>query len=458
MFRRQADASERPRFPRPTWRGSPAPAVEGTDAPEATPELEYASKLEGVVRGLLAFFGGAALICARFFYSPGRFDRDADAHGRLSGAVPPYTFLTLATFIATTAFRALLATLMLLWLFFTRSCANETEDPPELPHLAELFHLPSVEEVITRGLASVLLVIGVLFLLRWIVARLGAPEVAERLFTLGLYIAGFQSLVATLALGLMVMSGLQFVNRQILDVPYTDVAGAVLLVVAIAWPAVLYSMRVAKALPHAGRPSHARRGGRWLAIGLAGLLTSVFTFLPGLVVAWAMAVDELARQAQPRPLMQAASLADETVPGPVAMRRVTLLVTDNVQRPLHLLPGGALLQRGVGDRDYPQAARILSWQGGDKNVLTIEPGRSAWVALEFEACPAQGSADCGLKLSRAPSPSPGEWMPNSLRRWVFVDLRYPIPEQAHGRVGFTEVTATGARREIFAYVRGPLAP
>lgn len=457
MFRRPPDAPQRPRFPRPTWRRPESAAAEGVGASEKPPEFEFAAKLEAAVRGLLAFFGGAALTLARFVWSPRHFDRHADARGRLSVAVPPYTFLTLATFIATTAFRALLATLMLISLSITRSCASETEDPPDLPHLAELFRLPSVEEVLGRGLASVLLIIAVLFVLRWFVARRRSPEVADRFFTVGLYIAGFQSLLATCALGLIVMSSLQFASRRIVDIPYTDVAGAVLLGLAILWPAMLYEGQLVGALPPAERSSLARRSTRWLAMGLAGLLTSVFTFMPGLLVAWVLAVEELARQAQPRPLMQVAALADETVPGAVPLRRVTLLVTDSTTRALHVLPDGAMLQRGVDERDYPLSARIVSWQGGDKNLLTIEPGRSAWVVLEFVACPEAGRADCGLKLPRAPT-SQDEVTPNWLRAWGFIDLHAPIPERANGRVGFMEVLAAGERKQVYAYLLGPLAP
>jgi hypothetical protein len=455
MLRRPSDASRRPRFPRPAWRSGSA-AAEGAEVPEKAPEFEFASKLEAAVLGLLAFFGGAALILARFVWSPRRFDRHADERGRLSSAVPPYTFLTLATFIATTAFRALLATLMLISLSITRSCANETEDPPDLPHLAEVFRLPSLEEVLGRGLASVLLIIGVLSLLRWFVSRRASSEVADRFFTLGLYVAGFQSLLATCALGLVVMSGLQLASRRIVDIPYTDVAGAVLLGLAILWPASLYEGQMARSLPPAQRSSLGRRSARWLAMGLAGLLTSVCTFLPGLLVAWILAVEELARQAQPRPLMQVAALADEAVPGAVPTRRVTLLVTDSTTRALHVLPGGAMLQRGVDERDYPLSARIVSWQGADRNVLTIEPGRSAWVVLEFVACPEPGRADCGLKLPHAPT-SPEDVTPDWLRAWGFVDLHAPIPERANGRVGLMEVSAAGERKQVYAYVLGPLA-
>ena len=451
MFRRRRDAPAHLRFPRASRSRRLASPI--ADEP---PKLEFSSQIENGVRGLFAFLGGAARILLRLAAVRG-FDRDADATGQLSASVPPYTFLTLSTFIATTAFRALLTTAMVFWLAMSRLFPVETSEPPEYPQVDELLRLPTVEDVIARGIPSVLMVIGVLLLLRWLVAR-QAPAKAARFFTLTLYIAGFQYLLAAFGVAMMAL-GLPGFGGLLAWIPYTDVASLVPLAGALAWPAVLYAVQLGKALPPTVRPPARRRAARVLLVACVGMLASLATILPGLVVAHPMAVRELARQAQARPLMTVAVVSDETVAAPVPVRRLTLLVTDTAHRALHLLPTDATLQRGIDARNYLLPARVSSWQGGDALTLTIEPGHSAWVVLETDACPYRGEPDCGMKRgARAASGADPEdetrKIANSLRRWLFIDLSYPTPELASGRVGFMAIATTGERMQILAFVRG----
>jgi hypothetical protein len=457
MFRRrrQGPAAVRPRALKPR---RPRASAE-----EAAGEFAFSTHIENGVRGLLGFLGGAALILWRFAASPHRFDRDADKTGRLSRDVPPYTFLTLATFAATSGFSALLTTAMLFWFELVREWADEAEEPPDVPTLGDLLRLPSAEDVITRGIPCVLLVMGVLGLVR-LVLRRRSPEAAARFFRVGLYIAGFQYLLATLALALFVVG---WVSRggSLASRAHVGDVGVLLLPLVGAWPALLLALQLDKAWPLAARPSRAWRAARPLVIAAVALLTSVATFAPELAVSWAMASREVARQAQPRPLMDAAVVAYEHVDAPVPVERVTVLVTDRARRALHLVRGAAWLQRGVRDDDLAANARIVAWQGGNADVLAIEPGHAAWIVLQAATCPDAARADCGLKRTPQP-PTPAESQAaakrreslENFRRWTFVDTAHPKPDLATGRVGFVEAQATGERGVAFAWLQGRLRP
>lgn len=456
MFRprRQVPAAVRPRSlkrPRPT-----KPAADGA------PGLDFVSHVENAMRGLLGLLGGAALILWRFVTSPCHFDRHADDSGRLARDVPPYTFLTLSTFAATSGLSTLLTTVMLAWFALVRPWADDAQEPLELPKLGDLVaHPPSVEDVITRGIPCVLLVVAVLGLLR-LVLRRRSPEAAARFFGVALYIAGFQCLLATFALALVVAgwpSGSLAARAHVGDL------GILLLPFIGAWPALLYALQIDKAWPLAARASPGRRVGRTLLVAAVALLTSVATFAPQLAVSWAMAWREVQRQAQPRPLMDAAVVAFEHVEAAVPFDRVTVLVTDRADRALHLARGPAWLRRGVGDADLSTAARIPAWQGGSADVLTIEPGHDAWIVLDVPSCPDTGKPDCGLK--RVPTGSSPEASAaaasqrrslEAFRRWTGVDVAYPTPPLASGQVGFVQIQSTGERAAAFAWLRGRLRP
>ncbi|HEY4083202.1 MAG TPA: hypothetical protein VGM81_21155, partial [Burkholderiaceae bacterium] len=387
MFRRRQPglAAIHPRWPK---RRAPEAA-----AGDGAPEFGFSSHIESGVRGLLAFFGGAAQILWRFVASPHRFDRDADATGRLSRDVPPYTFLTLSTFVATSAFSALLTTVMLLWFSLVRDGFDDAQEALDLPSMNDLLRLPSTEDVITRGIPCVLLVMGVLGLLRWAIGR-RSPSAGARFFRTGLYIAGFQYLLATLALALFAL-GWVAPGGSLASRLHVGEAGVLLLPFIGAWPALLYAQQLDRAFESDTRPAPAGRAVRAMAIAAVALCTSVATFAPELAVSWAMASREVARQAQPRPLMEAAVAAFEHVGAPQSADRVTVLVTNRAHRTLHLVRGPAWLRRGTGDDDLAADARIVGWQGGDAGVLAIEPGHDAWIVLEAATCPDTARPDCG---------------------------------------------------------------
>ena len=457
MFRRrrQLPAAIRPRALKP--RRAKASAEDGAG------EFAFSSHIENGVRGLLGFFGGTALILWRFMASPAHFDRDADSTGRLARDVPPYTFLTLATFAATSGFSALVTLAMLLWWMSVRAWGYLAEEPPETPSLGDLLHLPSAEDVIARGIPCVLLVMAVLGVLRWLLAR-RSREAAARFFKIGLYIAGFQYLLAILALALVVAGWRASGDSLVARARVGDV-GVLLLPLIGAWPALLYALQLDKAWPLAGRSSRAWQVARPMAIAALALLTSVATFAPELVVSWAMASREVTRQTQPRPLMEAAVMAYEHVDTPVRVERITVLVTNRVHRTLHLVRAPAWVKRGVGDDVLPQDARIASWQGGSADVLTLEPGRDAWIVLEADTCPDRSRHDCGLKRAAQPA-SPGassfeetqRRRRETFRRWTFVDADQARPDLASGQVGFVEAQATGVRAPAFVWLRGRLWP
>jgi hypothetical protein len=439
------------------------PSATDASGEGAAPTLDFVSHIENGVRGLLGFFGGAALILWRFVASPRGFDRDADASGRLSPDVPPYTFLTLSTFLATSGFSALLTLLMLIWYEFVRESDHQAEEMPDTPSWSELLRLPSVEDVITRGIPCVLLVMAVLGLVAWVLRR-RSPEAAGRFFKVGLYIAGFQYLLATAALGLFVLGWLAPGGSLLARARVADI-GVLLLPFIGAWPALLYALQLDKAWSIDARASRRWRLARALAIAVLALLVSVATFAPELVVSWAMASSAVARQAQPRPLMDAAVAAFEHVDGAVPVDRVTVLVTGRARRALHLVRGQAWLRRGFAADDRSTPARIVAWQGGSADVLTIEPGRDAWIVLEAPSCPDTTRPDCGLKFGPAPpstrTPPATDDGPTPLQtfeRWTLVDTHHPTPPLASGQVGFVEAQATGERGIVFAWLRGRLRP
>ena len=433
---------------------------------EGAPSPDFVSHIENGVRGLLGFFGGTALILWRFVASPRRFDRDADDAGRLSRDVPPYTFLTLSTFAATSGFSALLTLLMLIWFEFVRDATGVAEETPETPSWSELLRMPSVEDVITRGIPCVLLVMAALGLLR-LALRRHSPEAAARFFKVGLYIAGFQYLLATAALGLFVLGWLAPGGSLLARAHLFDL-GVLLLPLVGAWPALLYALQLDKAWPMAERPAPDGRLLRPLAIAAVALLTSVATFAPELVVSWAMASTAVARQAQPRPLMDAAVAAFEHVDGAVPVDRVTVLVTARAHRALHLVREAGWLRRGTDALDRSTPARIVAWQAGGAELLTIEPGHDAWIVLEVRSCPEPARADCGLRFGPAPpSPAsprasaaaaPSPLSLETFERWTFIDTRQPKPPLTSGQVGLVEAQATGERGLVFAWLRGRLRP
>jgi hypothetical protein len=449
MFRRRRDAPAGVRFPR----GRKRPA-----APAAESDFEFSSRVEKGVVGVLDFFGSAFGILWRFVVSPRTFDRAADDAGQLARSVPPYTFLTLAAFIATTAFRALLTGGMMAWLAFQRGCAPETQDAFDRPGIGEYLKVPSVEDVIATGIPSVLMILLVLALLVRLLAR-RTPGETGRFRNLCIYIVGFQYLLAFVMV-LALLPAVYSLGIHMDNVPYGDVASLLLLFAVIAWPAALFASQLLKAIPPGSRPLHRIPGAGIAVIGLGALLASVSTLIPGLVVAYPLAIRALEIQAKPRPLIEVALLDGDTASVPPVP--LALMLTNRSQRLLHLLPSSVQYQdRGTQSGSKPVLpARVTAWQGGDVRLLTLKPGDSAWLMLDVDTRPGGVGAPCDKRIfgpwnQEGWMTAPAKSTASGLASWLLVDFAYPTPEATRGRVCFVNIESSGEATPVYAFVQGP---
>ena len=117
--------------------------------------------------------------------------------------MPPFAFLTIATFLASKSIRLMLSTCLLAAVALERSCASETQQPIEFPESSDFLQIPSVEDILVTGVPS--LVFLVLFLrgIARVLAR-SRPGSHDALLNASLYIVGFQyALIAVVALQLL---------------------------------------------------------------------------------------------------------------------------------------------------------------------------------------------------------------------------------------------------------------
>jgi hypothetical protein len=382
-MRRRRDASPRVRFPRARKAAKPV-AVE--------PEPALSAKVEEGVRGVLRFFGGLAVVLWRLVVTPRRLVRDADDQGRLARAVPPVSFATLCTFAATSAIRTLMLSLMVIVLGSMRACAPESQREPELPKLGDLLKMPSVDDLLFTGIPAVLLM---LLLLNGVARALKPrlPGGGDRFVNIGLYVGGFQYLLATAAFALAL-------PRRFFD-PSTPNETSVLgdrpllaaLAVVVLWPAVLYTLWLMSELPPGRRPWATRPAASTALLACAGLAISVASLAAGLLVAYPLARYDFASRKAPQPLLGVRLVSGVLAPERASSAPITLLVENHAAKTMHLLPDLAEFDlRAADGRHVYRTARVGDWQGHDARMVTLAPGASAWLAFELDEGGSAGPA------------------------------------------------------------------
>ena len=352
-----------------------------TPAPQQAPEPELASRIESAVLGLSGLFTGAARALWKLIAAPRTFP-DAIAEQRKLGlGIRPFTFLTLCAFVSIRAMRAFITGLALLFIGLGRACTGPSMDQLEPPDDAELLKIPSIEEVLSIGVPSVLLVLLALVLVRKLLQRgafVDAPQ--DRFYEICCYIVGFQYLLLLLTIGASSLA--------------IDKWMPVLLALAVLWPAALFAMQLPSVIP---RDINRLVRGKWftrVATGCAAILMSLLTIAAGVSASIPYVRSQLDAYANEKPILELALIDTTSNPGQASA--VTLLLTNNSKHPLALTPKYTETDFG-GGTVVPAASnwRITSWKGADAKVVILAPGETGWLtAVEGVAGSDAGIENC----------------------------------------------------------------
>lgn len=413
---------------------------------------EVSSKLEQGVQSVLNFCSGVIQVLYRLMTSPLRLARHVDQRGRLSSAVPPYTFLMLGTFAATKALRALIGAVLLSIFVALRGCEPETQIDPDVASFWAYLRLPSVDEVLLTGLPTVLIILVILKAASRFIAR-RTPPGGQHFFSLCLYIVGFQYILLIAAATAGMPRGFIFAT----DNPDFDGVGVVLLLVglgaAVVWPAALFAIQVWSNLPMSKSSVFRSRPIRLVVATVLGVTVSLNTLFAGILVAYPLARFDLETSAAPRPVMQIV-----LVEGTVAQQlptTVTVMLTNLSKFTLNFLPSFAEWQRSA-DNQYV-TGRLIDWKASDGRLVSVKPGESTWLILMFDSVrapnPNRGIFDWEAPWTYAVfgDTTRADW---PLLEVVFPKSIFPVPIKVTGRLTLKSVNGSGNPAKIVAFVKG----
>jgi hypothetical protein len=355
--------------------------AEPTENKETASTFEPTDQIESFLIGLIAFIQALLRTLRDLAFNQTRFSQALQAQPADAKYTKPVTFITLVSFLSIRIFRFGLLTLLLA--ISTSRCHAETLTETQYPSVLDELKIPSIEEIILYGIPTLLIVLLVSQLLKFVLLK-KPDESGKLLVSVTYYSVGFQYLAYLILFAILSAEFYAEVQDYYRPRPSVDNLLKILALLCVLWILFIFNRLVLKTID----PSQfrvAKRGWKQLWLFLWTVLLLAVTTASGALMSYSLAKQEVEERLE-KPFLAVSLIGYDNSASDRIVLNLLVLNNSKDQVPLN-----AAQVYVYGNLQHP--GEIINSCQGAAPVVLLQSGETCWLTISFE------------RTSRAYSPS-----------------------------------------------------